>query len=100
MLRRMEDKEFPSLEFENRRTHRALGDQLASSPRITDGRLRPREGERRPKVTQPVGAELGPELRQKLQAKVRGKTKSQIILDSLGSREKKKRICSFRVVQI
>lgn len=65
MLKRIEDKEFPSLESENMRAHRVLGDQLASSPQVTVGRRRPREGQRWPKVTQPVWAEPGPEPREK-----------------------------------
>lgn len=52
MLRMIEDKEFPSLEFEK---DRVLRDHLASSPQVTVGRLRTREGQGRPKVTQPVG---------------------------------------------
>lgn len=55
MLRRIGDKEFPSLESENVRAGKVLGDQLASSPWVTDWRLRPRGRERVPKVTQPFG---------------------------------------------
>ena len=51
MLRRIGDNEFPFLESENVRVSRVLGDQLASFPWVTDGRLRPRVGERLPKVT-------------------------------------------------
>lgn len=93
MLRMIEGKEFPSLEFEK---DRVLGDQLASSPQVTVGRLRPREGQGRPKVTQPVG-----QSRYQNPGKSAGKVqgKSQILLDSLHSREGK-RICSFQVVQI
>lgn len=72
MLRRIGDKEFPSLESENVRAGWVLGDQLASSPRVTDRRLRPREGERLPKVTQPVWKELGSEPRQTVWAKFGG----------------------------
>lgn len=87
MLREMGDKEFPSLESENVRAGRVLGNQLASSPQVTDGRLGPREGERLLKVTQPVWAEPGPEPKESA-GKVQGRC--QILPNSLHSREKKK----------
>ena len=86
MLRRGE-KEFPSLESENVRASRVLGDQLASSPWVTDGRLRPRVGERLPKVTEPIWAELRPEPKQKCR---QSSENIPILLDSLHSRERER----------
>lgn len=83
MLRGIEDKEFPSLESETVRASRVLRDRLASSSPVTVGRWRPREGERLPKVTQPVWAELGQNPGTGV-GKVQGK--SPILLDSLHSR--------------
>lgn len=87
MLRRGE-KEFPSLESENVRASRDLGDQLASSPWVTDGRLRPRVGERLPKVTEPIWAELRPEPKQKCRQSSENIPNS---LDSLYSRERERK---------
>lgn len=83
MLRRGE-KEFPSLESENVRASRDLGDQLASSPWVTDGRLRPRVR----RETAGHRAHLG---RAETRTQAEVQTSSENIpnsLDSLYSREK------------
>ena len=102
MLRRGE-KEFPSLESENVRASRVLGDQLASSPWVTDGRLRPRVGERLPKVTEPIWAELRPEPKQKCRQSSENIPNSPGFLTQQRERERereKERIYSLGVVQI
>lgn len=96
MLRRIEDKEFPSLELENMRAHRVLGDQLALSPQVTYGWET--ESQRRTETAQGYAASVGRArvgTQAKVQAKFRENPKFSLIPYTVGRRKE-----SFWVVQI
>lgn len=62
---------------------------MASSPWVTDGRLKPRVGERLPKVTEPIWAELQPKPKHKCRQNLENIPNSPGFLTQQRERERK-----------